>query len=204
MKRTLTVVSAGLRLPSSTRMLADRLAHAAGEELERRGSQVDVNVIEVRDHAHDLVNHLMAGYPSPELRRAFDDVAAADGLITVTPTFTASYSGLFKTFFDCIEDTALVDKPVLIAATGGTGRHSLVLEHALRPMFAYLRAVVMPTAVFAATEEWGGGYGPQGPLHGRVERAAHELAAEVERRDTPTIDDPYEDPVPFERMLGEG
>lgn len=80
-----------------------------------------------------------------------------------------------------------VDKPVLVAATGGTGRHSLVLEHALRPMFAYLSAVVMPTAVFAATEEWGGEDGAQGPLHGRVERAARELAAEVERRDTPAI-----------------
>ncbi|MER6062298.1 NAD(P)H-dependent oxidoreductase [Streptomyces sp. NPDC001792] len=90
MKRTLTVVSAGLRLPSSTRMLADRLTHAVGKELELRRSQVDVNVIEVRGHAHDVVNHLLAGYPSPELRRAFDDVAAADGLITVTPTFTAS------------------------------------------------------------------------------------------------------------------
>ncbi|GGT03214.1 FMN reductase [Streptomyces chromofuscus] len=204
MKRTLTVVSAGLRLPSSTRMLADRLAHAVGEELELRGSQVDVNVIEVRDHAHDLVNHLMAGYPSPELRRAFDAVAGADGLITVTPVFTASYSGLFKTFFDCIEDTALVDKPVLVAATGGTGRHSLVLEHALRPMFAYLRAVVMPTAVFAATEEWGSDNGSQGPLHRRIQRAARELATEVERRETPTVDDPYDDPVPFERMLGDG
>jgi FMN reductase len=200
-KRTLTVVSAGLRLPSSTRMLADRLAHAVGEELELRGAEVDVNVIEVRDHAHDLVNHLMVGYPSPELRRAFDAVAAADGLITVTPTFTASYSGLFKMFFDCIEDTALVDKPVLIGATGGTGRHSLILEHALRPMFAYLRAAVMPTAVFAATEEWGGEGDAQGPLHQRVERAARELAGEVDRRETPAVDDPYGDPVPFERML---
>ncbi|MEV7685348.1 FMN reductase [Streptomyces bungoensis] len=203
MKRTLAVVSAGLRMPSSTRMLADRLAHAVGEELELRGSPLDVNVIEVRDHAHDLVNHLMAGYPSPELRRAFDEVTAADGLITVTPTFTASYSGLFKTFFDCIEDTALADKPVLIAATGGTGRHSLVLEHALRPMFAYLHAVVMPTAVFAATEDWGGGEGLQRPLHRRIERAARELAAEIERRETPTVDDPYDDPVPFERLLGD-
>lgn len=201
MKRTLTVVSAGLRLPSSTRMLADRLADAARRELERQGSQVDVDVVEVRDHAHDLVNYLMTGYPSADLRQVSETVARADGLIAVTPTFTASYSGLFKMFFDCLDDTALVDKPVMIAATGGTGRHSLVLEHAVRPMFAYLRAVVVPTSVFAATEEWGGGGASAGPLVQRVERAAGELAGEVQRREPSGIADPYSDLVPFERLL---
>ncbi|MEV7991313.1 FMN reductase [Streptomyces sp. NPDC086077] len=200
MKRSVTVVSAGLRLPSSTRMLADRLADATRRDLERQGAQIDVDVVEVRDHAHDLVSHLTTGYPSDGLRRASETVAKADGLIAVTPTFTASYSGLFKMFFDSLDDTALVGKPVLIAATGGTGRHSLVLEHALRPMFAYLRAVVVPTAVFAATQEWGGG-DSQEPLARRIERAADELAGEVRRRESPEIRDPYCDPVPFEQLL---
>ncbi|MFD3933314.1 hypothetical protein ACFWSI_45380, partial [Streptomyces sp. NPDC058614] len=31
----------------------------------------------------------------------------------------------------------------------------LALEHALRPLFAYLRAIVTPTAVYAASEDWG-------------------------------------------------
>lgn len=84
-------------------------------------------------------------------------MTAADGLIVVTPVFAASYSGLFKSFFDVIDPDALSGKPVLIAATGGTARHSLVLEHAVRPLFAYLRAVVVPTAVFAASEDWGSG-----------------------------------------------
>ncbi|MFD1049638.1 NAD(P)H-dependent oxidoreductase, partial [Kibdelosporangium lantanae] len=61
-----------------------------------------------------------------------------------------THSGVFKSFFDVIEDTALVGKPVVIAATGGTARHSLVLEHALRPMFAYLRTIVAPTSVYVA------------------------------------------------------
>jgi FMN reductase len=86
--------------------------------------------------------------------------------------FSASYSGLFKSFFDVLDKDALTGKPVLIAATGGTARHSLVLEHALRPLFAYLRAVVVPTGVYAASEDWGG----EG-LAGRIERAAGELAA---------------------------
>jgi FMN reductase len=81
MKRTVAVVSTGLRLPSSTRMLADRLTDAVRSELERLGSQVEIVVVEARDHAHDLVNHLMAGYPSPELQGVFDSVAKADGLI---------------------------------------------------------------------------------------------------------------------------
>ncbi|MEU0851212.1 FMN reductase [Streptomyces flaveolus] len=200
MTRTLAVVSAGLRLPSSTRMLADRLADFTRRLLEQQGEQVEVEVLEVRDLARDLVTHLTTGYPSDGLRHAFDTISAADGLITVTPTFTASYSGLFKMFFDCLDDTALVGKPVLIAATGGTGRHSLVLEHALRPMFAHLRAVTLPTAVFAATEEWGGGDAGE-PLVRRIERAAGELAAEVRRRRSPGVPDPYGDPVPFEQLL---
>jgi FMN reductase len=181
-------------------MLADRLADSTRRLLEERGEQVDVVVVEVRDLARDMVSHLTTGYPSEELRHAFETIARADGLIAVTPTFTASYSGLFKMFFDCLDDTALVGKPVLIAATGGTGRHSLVLEHALRPMFAYLRAVTLPTAVFAATEEWGGGDAGE-PLVRRVERAAEELAGEVVRRESPTAPDPYGASVPFERLL---
>jgi FMN reductase len=103
-------------------------------------------------------------------------VADADALIAVSPVFNASYSGLFKTFFDVLEPGALEGTPVLIAATAGTARHSLVLDHALRPLFNYLRAVVVPTGVFAATDDFGSG--EQGPsLQGRVDRAAGELAA---------------------------
>lgn len=202
MRRTIAVVSAGLRQPSSTRMLADRLAEAARRELEKLGAEVDVELIELRDHGHDLVNNLLAGYPSEELKRVHETVAGADALIAVTPTFSASYNGLFKMFVDVLDDTALVDKPVLIAATGGTGRHSLVLEHALRPIFAYLHAVVVPTAVFAAPEDWGAGDTAQSSLVHRIDRAAGELAREVDRRDPPARTDPFDDPTPFERLLG--
>ncbi|MDX3072595.1 FMN reductase [Streptomyces sp. MI02-7b] len=204
MTRRLAVVTAGLRLPSSTRLLADRLAEAARRELERLGAETDITVIEVRDHAHDLVNHLLAGYPAPELEAVLGTVARADGVIAVTPTFTGSYNGLFKMFFDCLDDTALTDTPVLVAATGGTGRHSLILEHALRPMFAYLHAVAVPTGVFAAPEDWGGGDAGQASLADRIARAAGELAREVDRRDGPAVTDPYDDPTPFDRMLQGG
>ncbi|MET7988565.1 MULTISPECIES: FMN reductase [unclassified Streptomyces] len=165
----LVVVSAGLSVPSSTRLLGDRLAAAA---VGRVSDAVDLRVVELRDLAVEIAHNLTNGFPGRALSAAIDDVTSADGLIVVTPVFSASYSGLFKSFFDVLDKDALAGKPVLVAATGGTGRHSLVLEHALRPLFAYLRAVVVPTGVYAASEDWGA----EG-LADRVERAAGELAA---------------------------
>ena len=118
-----------------------------------------------------------AGLPTPAVRHAADLVASADGLVAVTPVFTASYSGLFKSFFDVLDPEVLAGIPVLIAATAGTARHSLVLDHALRPLFTYLRAVVVPTGVFAATDDFGGPGSDE--LTDRITRAASELAALV-------------------------
>ncbi|MBQ1100621.1 NAD(P)H-dependent oxidoreductase [Streptomyces sp. b94] len=165
----LVVVSAGLSVPSSTRLLADRLAAATTGR-----APAEVQVVEVRDLAVEIAHTFTNGFPGRNLAAAFDAVAAADGLIVVTPVFAASYSGLFKSFFDALSVTdegALAGKPVLIGATGGTARHSLVLDHALRPLFAHLKAVVVPTGVYAASEDWGA----EG-LDGRIERAAGELA----------------------------
>ncbi len=163
----LVVVSAGLSVPSSTRLLGDRLAAAAAG---RTGAQIEV--VELRDLAVEIAHNFTNGFAGRKLAAAQAAVTEADGLIVVTPVFSASYSGLFKSFFDVLEQDALAGKPVLVAATGGTARHSLVLEHALRPLFAYLKAVVVPTGVYAASEDWGA----EG-LDGRIERAAGELAA---------------------------
>ncbi|MDX3134086.1 FMN reductase [Streptomyces europaeiscabiei] len=163
----LVVVSAGLSVPSSTRLLGDRLAAA----VVGHDATVEVQVVELRDLAVEIAHNLTNGFPGRKLAAASDAVAGADGLVVVTPVFSASYSGLFKSFFDVLDRDALAGKPVLIAATGGSARHSLVLEHAMRPLFAYLRAVVAPTGVYAASEDWGA----EG-LAGRIERAASELA----------------------------
>ncbi|HEY1134714.1 MAG TPA: CE1759 family FMN reductase, partial [Nocardioides sp.] len=156
MTRHLAVVTAGLSQPSTTRLLADQLAEAASAALSALGEEVVVDVVELRDVAHALTDHLLTGFAAGGLAEAIGDVARADGLVVVTPVFSASYSGLFKTFFDVLEPETLAGKPVLLAATAGSARHSLVLEHALRPLFSYLRAVTVPTAVFAATEDFGG------------------------------------------------
>jgi FMN reductase len=172
--RTLAVVSAGLSNPSSTRLLADRLTTATVGALRSRGEDATVEVVELRVHARDLADALVTGFPNGSLRAAVDTVVGADGLIAVTPIFSASYSGLFKTFFDVLEKDALTGKPVLLGATAGTARHSLAVEFAMRPLFAYLRAVTVPTGVFAASEDWAGG--TDAALAGRVDRAAGELA----------------------------
>ena len=202
MTRRLAVVSAGLSQPSSTRLLADRLATATERMLREQGVELTAEVVELRDHAHDLANNLLTGFPSTGLREAVDTVTRADGLIAVTPIFTASYSGLFKTFFDVLDKDALSGKPVLMAATGGTARHSLALEHAVRPMFAYLQAITVPTAVFAASEDWGSGAGADDRgLADRIERAAQELAGLIAGRDVAVPSDPFDDVTPFERLL---
>ncbi|NEB74709.1 hydroxymethylpyrimidine ABC transporter substrate-binding protein [Streptomyces sp. SID14478] len=162
----LVVVSAGLSVPSSTRLLADRLTAATVAHVE-----AEVEVVELRDLATEIAQHFVTGFPPARLAAALDAVAAADGLIAVTPVFAASYSGLFKSFFDVIDKDALTGKPVLVGATGGTARHSLVTEHALRPLFTYLRALVLPTAVYAASEDWG-----EEGLASRIARAGGELA----------------------------
>ncbi|GHH52623.1 FMN reductase [Streptomyces candidus] len=198
----LIVVSAGLSTPSSTRLLADRLAEAARDELTARGRTPSTEVVELRELAGDIANHLVTGFPPPRLGAAIDAVTEADGLIVVTPVFAASYSGLFKSFFDVIDPDALSGKPVLIAATGGTARHSLALEHAVRPLFAHLRAVVVPTAVFAASEDWGsGGDAYTDGLPGRVRRAGAELAALVAAR--PVGAEPEDDVTVLERQLAD-
>ncbi|THA60500.1 oxidoreductase [Streptomyces sp. A0958] len=203
----IVAVSAGLSTPSSTRLLADRLAAAAREQLEAgQDRPVEVRVIELRDLAVDIAGHLVSGFPSAALEDALSAVTGADGLIAVTPVFTASYSGLFKSFFDLVENTALTGKPVLVAATGGTARHSLVLEHAMRPLFAYLRAVTLPTSVYAASEDWGAsGDAYADGLPARIRRAGGELAHAVAGgravSGASRAPGPDDEVVPFEQQL---
>ena len=198
--RRLVVVTAGLSEPSSTRLLADLLATATTDALADRGG-ADVEVVELRPLAHALTDALLTGFATGDLAAAQEAVASADGLVVVTPVFSGSYSGLFKTFFDVLEPGTLEDVPVLVAATAGTARHSLVLEHALRPLFSYLRAAVVPTAVFAASEDWGS-TDADGALRRRIDRAAGQLADAVASRPALHRADPFGDVPDFSSLLG--
>lgn len=191
----LAVVSGGLGSPSSTRVLADQLAAAVRAELD---GPVEVSMIELREHAHALVDNLLTGFPPLALKEAIDTVVGADGLIAVTPVFSASYNALFKAFFDVLDEGALAGKPVLIAATGGTERHSLALEHAVRPLFGYLRAYVAPTAVYAATSDFGEF---AGALEERVSRAAKELATMMKSLPKAEAPDGFENVASFDELM---
>jgi len=200
--RKVVVISAGLSNPSSTRLLSEQLGAATDRALRLAGDDVELEIIELRALAHDLANNLLTGFPAGDLATAIDKVTQADGLIAVTPIFSASYSGLFKTFFDLLEDGALAGKPVLIAATGGTARHSLALEFAVRPMFVYLKATVAPTSVFGASEDFGKVDAGRSSLSDRVDRAARELAdLIVGNRPVTGPVDPFDNPTPFDQLL---
>ena len=190
--RKLAVVTAGLSQPSSTRLLADRLTEATVRALD--GVEVEVTVVELRDVAQDVTNNLLTGFASPKLDAAIQAVTGADGLIAVTPIFTTSYSGLFKSFIDVLDPQALTGMPVLLGATGGTERHSLAIDYAMRPLFSYLHAVALPTGVYAASSDWGSADG----LSDRIDRAASELAAQIRTSDrSQNIRDPFALPEGF-------
>jgi FMN reductase len=197
----LVVVSGGLREPSSTRLLADRLAAAVRTELAGVGAPVSTTVVELRPLAHAVTDAMLTGHVSPDLQAGFDALRGADAVIAVTPAFNASFSGLFKSFFDVLPAETLAGVPVLMGATGGTERHSLVLEHALRPMFSYLHAVVAPTAVYAATSDFGGRDDPAGSLAQRVAAAAAGFARLVSGCGPRTLRDTWDDDLSAIRGL---
>lgn len=175
MSKKIVAITAGLGQPSTTRMLADRLTEAMEKHLIEFGEHADIEIVELREFAHEITDATLTGFANPRLQHVLDSVMAADGFIAVTPIFKASYSGLFKSFVDSLEADSLIGKPVLIAATGGTVRHSLAIDHSMRPLFSYMQALVVPTGVFASPHDWGT-EGKDG-LAKRVDRAAGELAS---------------------------
>jgi FMN reductase len=168
--KRLVVISAGTGNPSSTRQLTDRLAQKTLDLLDG----ATVSVIELGPLAADTARAAVAGFPGEALKDAIDRLAVADAIIAATPIYKAGISGLFKTFVDVLDNDLIVAKPVLLAATGGTPRHALVIDDQMRPLFAYMRALTLPTSVYAAPEDWG-----TGELGKRIERAAIELAVMV-------------------------
>jgi FMN reductase len=201
-KPRIAVVSAGLGEPSSTKLLADRLRDATLRALAGHGQHAEAVDIVLRPLAGDIASHMLTHNPSEALDAAIKEVVDAEAIIAVTPTFNMSYSGLFKSFFDVIEEGQLSSIPTALGATGGSARHSMVMDTAMRPMFTYLKAQVVPTAIFAASEDWGTASG----LERRIEREGKELAdlmvAMPRRREADPFDTSGDAFLSFEQMLG--
>jgi len=171
----LVILSAGTSQPSTTRMLADRIAAASLERLRELGGTATVGAIEVAPLAVDVARTSVSGVPSADLQAAIEQLAAADAVIAAAPVYKAGISGLFKSFVDVLDDDLLIAKPVVLAATAGSSRHALVVDEEMRSLFAYMRALTLPTSVFAAPEDWGAN-----ELGERIRRAATELAVVVQ------------------------
>ncbi|MBK5247986.1 MAG: NAD(P)H-dependent oxidoreductase [Actinomycetales bacterium] len=134
-----------------------------------------LTTVEVRDHAADVVNVTVLGLPGAALDEALRTVEDADVLIAASPVFRGSYAGIFKSFLDLVDPVAMRGKPVLLGATGGSARHQLMIDQAMRPLFAYFGALISPTAVYASTDDWSVGSVPVPALQDRVARAAFEV-----------------------------
>lgn len=199
-QRNIVVISAGLSQPSSSRMLADALAKASVEALKIDGTDTAAQSVELREHAHAITDMLLTRFPSPELREVLEAVKSADGVILVTPIFNMGPSGLFKTFLDLFTAEELENKPVLLGATGGTARHTMALESAIRPVLTYLRAQVATTSVFAATEDWSGA-DEANPLPNRITRAGGQFAALVANYANPGAYDEFDSAPNFADLL---
>ncbi|MDO4242334.1 MAG: NAD(P)H-dependent oxidoreductase [Actinomyces sp.] len=207
----IVALHAGIGTPSTSAMLAERLGEATRAALEARSRIASVQVVALRPLAGDIALAAVGGPVSADLQEAIDALAAADAVIAVSPVFQASYSGLFKSFFDILPEGTLRAAPVLMGATAGTARHSLVTESALRPLFAYLKAIPTTLAVFAASEDFGASWESSGaadqgvaPLGERIERAGEELAGLVERFPRQAPVDAMGDFTPMEALLRRG
>jgi FMN reductase len=181
---SLVVISAGVSDPSSTRMLADRIAQKSVEALARRGVAGTVSVLNLAQLATDISVAGIGGPHSSQLTLAIERLATADAIVAATPVYKAAVSGLFKSFVDILDNDLIIAKPVVLAATAGSARHALVVEDQLRPLFAFMRTLTMPTAITATPEDWA-----QPELGGRISRAATELAVVVAGNFAETIAD---------------
>jgi len=167
----IAVLTAGVSDPSSTRLLADRAAQRTADALGASDLSATFRSIDLSTVAVDIAQALVSGMPSRKVTAAIDDLAESDAIIASTPVYKAGISGLFKSFADLLDNDLLIAKPVILAATGGTSRHAMVVDEQLRPLFAFLRAIPMPTSLYAAPEDWSS---PE--LGDRISRAAGELA----------------------------
>ena len=134
-----------------------------------------VSVIELREIAADISTALVSQLITPKLQKAITVLGEADGIIAAAPVYKAGPSGLFTSFFHVLDNDLLIAKPVVLAATAGTARHALVVDDQMRPLFAYLRAMTVPTSLFAAPEDWS-----DPALNQRIDRAARELVLLME------------------------
>lgn len=176
MAYSLVVVTGGATRQSVSAMLAEKMREATVRELEKYGD-VHVHTLHIGKFAYEIAEKLSGDDEDPELQKTYEKIFSADGIITVSPVFKASYSGLYKLFWDMTDENDLTDTPTFIGATGGSPRHSLMLDHTMRPLFGFMGAQVAPTGIYATPEEVTGTN--QATLERRIARGATQFATMV-------------------------
>jgi FMN reductase len=142
-------VAGGLQHPSKSAALSKHLLELIADKIPCQSRMVEIGAI-----APQLAGAVWRSQLPETVEQALAAVEQADVLVVVTPVFRGSYTGLFKHFFDFIDQDALIDKPVLLAATGGSERHALVIEHQLRPLFSFFQARALPLGVYATDKDF--------------------------------------------------
>lgn len=145
----LVAVSGGLQRPSKSAALAEHLLDLIADEVPSTQSLVELGQL-----APQLAGAVWRSQLPDAVEQALAAVEQADVLVVATPVFRGSYTGLFKHFFDFVHQDALIDKPVLLAATGGSERHALVIDHQLRPLFSFFQARTLPLGVYATDHDF--------------------------------------------------
>jgi FMN reductase len=168
---TVVGLSGTLHAPSKTDRVLDAILGAIASR-----SGATTSTVSVLDHGHAIVDALAAP-PAPALAAAYEQVLATDALVVATPVYKGAYTGLLKAFVDPIAQTALADKPVLLAAIAGDDQHSLVIDHELRPLFAFFGAAVLPRGVYARGADLADPAALAPKLQEQIDAAADRLAA---------------------------
>ncbi len=159
---------------SRTLLLVRHLLDALQQRLH-----ASVTLVELAPIARSLGQSLTRAEVEPAVEQALATVESADLLVVATPVYRGSYPGLFKHLVDFIELEALVDTPVLLAATGGSERHALVIDHQLRPLFSFLQAHTLPIGVYATPADFDGAQINSAALQARIELAAERAAGHL-------------------------
>ena len=145
----LVAVSGGLQRPSKSAALAEHLLDLIADDVP-----CEPHLVELGELAPQLAGAVWRSQLPDTVEAELGAVEQADILVVTTPVYRGSYTGLFKHFFDFIHQDALIDKPVLLAATGGSERHALMIDHQLRPLFSFFQARTLPLGVYATDKDF--------------------------------------------------
>jgi FMN reductase len=180
MPRQLVVgISGNLTRPSKTRLFIE---HIAGEVARNVGAASAVYDIE--DLGPSFARARRVSDLDPAARSIVEQLSQAAVLVVGSPTFKGSYTGLFKHFFDLLDPNSLKGKPVILAATGGGERHSLIVEHQLRPLFGFFEALTIPTAIYASDRDFADGALVSEAIRARAQQAVAEACRVAQSRNS--------------------